>query len=97
MKRNSFVILTIILFSLIPALAAAEISVELKLDRSEMILNDSVQLVVSVSGSRDSGAEPDIQGLENFRVKPGGTSSRIEFINGKMSSGMEYTYFIQLR
>jgi hypothetical protein len=97
MTRNGFTILAIILIGLIPALAAAEISVDLKLDRSEMILTDSVQLVVSVSGSRDTGAEPVIQGLENFRVNPGGTSSRIEFINGKMSSGMEYTYFIQPR
>ena len=67
----------------------------LRLDRPQARLTDSVQLVVSVSGSRDSGSEPVIQGLENFSVTPGGTSSRIEFINGRMSSGIEYTYYIQ--
>ncbi len=97
MTRSVFIIIASILVSLIPALATADISVDLKLDRSEMNLSDSVQLVVSVSGSRDTGSEPVIQGLENFRVNPGGSSSRIEFINGKMSSGMEYTYFIQPR
>ncbi|MBW2431437.1 MAG: protein BatD [Deltaproteobacteria bacterium] len=95
MKRNSFIFLTTILINLIPALSAANISVVLKLDRSEMILTDSVQLVVSVAGSRDTGSEPVIQGLENFRVNPAGTSSRFEFINGKISSGLDYTYFIQ--
>ena len=95
MKRNSFIILTIILINLIPALTAANISVSLKLDRSETLLTDSVQLIISVAGSRDSGSNPEIQGLEHFLVSTGGTSSRFEFINGKISSGMDYTYFIQ--
>ena len=95
MKRNFFIIFFIILVSLAPAIASAEISVSLKLDRPQAGLTDSVQLVVSVAGSRDTGSDPDIQGLENFTVRSGGTSSRIEFINGRMSSGIEYTYFIQ--
>jgi hypothetical protein len=95
MKRNFLIICFILLSDLIPALAAAGISVSLTLDRSQASLTDSVQLVVNVSGSRDSGSEPVIQGLEDFTVSPGGTSSRIEFINGRMSSGIEYTYFIQ--
>jgi BatD DUF11 like domain len=81
----------------IPCFAHAEISVSLKLDRPQAALTDSVQLVVSVAGSRDSESEPVIQGLESFAVSPGGTSSRIEFINGRMSSGTEYTYYIQPR
>ena len=76
-------------------MAFSDIAVSLTLDRPQALLTDSVQLVVSVSGSRDSGSEPVIQGLEDFTVSPGGTSSRIEFINGRMSSGIEYTYFLQ--
>ena len=67
---------------------------DLKLDRSETLLTDSVQLIVSVIGSRDSESTPDILGLENFDVRSTGTASRIEFINGKMSTGVDYTYFI---
>lgn len=67
----------------------------LKLDRSQVQLVDSVVLTVSVGGSRDSDSMPGIQGLENFDVRSGGTSSRVEFINGKISSGVDYTYFIQ--
>ena len=76
-------------------LSWAKISVSLKLDRSETQLVDSVELIVSVGGSRDSDSTPDIRGFENFDVRSGGTSSRIEFINGKISSGVDYTYFIQ--
>jgi len=80
---------------IVPGMAMAEVAVSLRLDRPQARLTDSVQLVVGVSGSRDSGLEPVIQGLDNFSVTPGGTSSRIEFINGRMSSGIEYTYYLQ--
>jgi len=94
--RKIFVCLISILGVLTgPGMAFADISVSLTLDRPQARLTDSVQLVVSVSGSRDSGSEPVIQGLEDFTVSPGGTSSRIEFINGRMSSGIEYTYYLQ--
>jgi hypothetical protein len=52
-------------------------------------------LVVSVSGTRSSESEPVVYGLENFSVTRGGTSSRIEIINGKVNAGIDYTYFIQ--
>ena len=95
MTRSSYITLSIVLLSLAPVLAAADISVNLKLDRSETRLTDSVQLTISVAGSRDSGSSPEIEGLEDFVVSSGGTSSRFEFINGKISSGMDYTFFIQ--
>jgi len=94
MNRLSFA-LSIILIFLAASVSHAEISVTLKLDRTETILTDSVQMIVSVGGSRDSESTPDIQGLADFDVRPAGTSSRIEFINGQMSSGVDYTYFIQ--
>ncbi len=95
MKKLSHSISIFILIALIPSFSWAKISVSLKLDRSETQLVDSVELIVSVGGSRDSDSTPDIRGFENFDVRSGGTSSRIEFINGKISSGVDYTYFIQ--
>ncbi len=95
MKRLSLSISIFVLIALIPSLSWAKISLSLKLDRSEILLVDSVLLIVSVGGSRDSDSTPDIRGFENFDVRSGGTSSRIEFINGKISSGVDYTYFIQ--
>ena len=95
MKRLSLTLAITLFFILTASISWAKISLSLKLDRSETLLTDSVQLIVSVGGSRDSESTPDIQGLQNFDVKPSGTSSRVEFINGKMSSGVDYTYFIQ--
>ena len=95
MKRSFFSIAIFIITVLIPSFSWATISLSLKLDRSETQLVDSVELIVSVAGSRDSNSTPEIRGLENFDVRSGGTSSRVEFINGKISSGVDYTYFIQ--
>lgn len=95
MKRSALAIAIFITIVLMPAISWAEVAVSLKLDRSQVALVDSVVLTVSVAGSRDSDSMPGIQGLENFDVRSGGTSSRVEFINGKISSGVDYTYFIQ--
>ena len=75
--------------------AAAEISVTLRLDRREATLVDTIQMEVGVSGSRNSDAKPVVQGLEKFLVSQGGTSSRVEVINGRINAGLAYTFFIQ--
>jgi hypothetical protein len=75
--------------------AAAEISLTLRLDRREATLVDTIQMEVGVSGSRNSDARPVVQGLEAFLVSQGGTSSRVEIINGKINAGLTYTFFIQ--
>ncbi len=67
----------------------------LKLDRPEATLLDSITMVVSVSGTRKSDTQPTIKGLEAFNVRTGGTSSRIEIINGKVNAGVDYTYALQ--
>jgi hypothetical protein len=94
MKRQIFAIPIYLIIVLAASVSRAEVSVDLKLDRSETLLTDSVQLIVSVVGSRDSESTPVILGLDNFDVRSTGTASRIEFINGKMTTGVDYTYFI---
>jgi hypothetical protein len=95
MNRLIPAIAIVAFITVIPLYSRAEVSVSLKLDRSQVELVDSVVLTVSVGGSRDSDSMPGIEGLEHFDVRSGGTSSRVEFINGKITSGVDYTYFIQ--
>ena len=95
MKRSSLSLAIFIITALMPSFSWGKVTVSLKLDRPEVQLVDSIELIVRVDGSRDSDSPPEIQGLENFDVRSGGTSSRVEFINGKISSGVDYTYFIQ--
>jgi hypothetical protein len=92
-KAAALVLLFLVVFS--PGVACADMSVSIKLDRKEATLADSVQMVVSVSGSRSSDLQPVVRGLEAFNITQGGTSSRLEIINGKVSAGVDYTYFIQ--
>lgn len=83
------------MFFHVPCLASGDVSVTLKLDRPEATLLDSITMVVSVSGTRKSDTQPTLKGLEAFNVRTGGTSSRIEIINGKVNAGVDYTYALQ--
>ncbi|MFC1534231.1 BatD family protein [Thermodesulfobacteriota bacterium] len=80
---------------MLPSTAGADVSVSMTLDRSEATTADSVRLVVSISGSRESKSRPVIRNIDKFHVTSGGTSSRVEIINGKMNAGIDYTYYIQ--
>jgi hypothetical protein len=74
--------------------AYADVSVSLTLDRQEATISDSIRMVVAVSGARRCDAPPVIDGLDRFRVTQGGSSSRVEIINGTIRSGVDYTYYL---
>jgi hypothetical protein len=77
------------------SVSTAEVGVTLRLDREEATLADTIRMEVGVSDTRSSDAEPVLHGLEAFLVTKGGTSSRVEIINGTVNAGLTYTYFIQ--
>ena len=75
--------------------ARSEVTITLSLDRSEATLADSMMLSVSVSGAHGDDARPTIPGLEDFLVRPAGTSTRVEIVNGKYSAGTDFSYLVQ--
>jgi hypothetical protein len=95
MKKSILLIILLFMSFHIPCLARGDVSVTLKLDRPEATLLDSITLVVSVSGTRKSDVTPALKGMDDFEVRAGGTSSRIEIINGKVNAGVDYTYTLQ--
>lgn len=97
MKNIALLMLTVFIFMLAPFEAGADISVSLKLDRKEATVMDSVRVVVSVSGTRKSDYDPVINGIDDFEITRGGTSSRFEIINGRVNSGIEYTFFLHAK
>ena len=102
MKKVVAGIVFIFLSLLFSSWVAAKVGVTLSLDRVEATLEDSIRMEINVSGSRSSDAPPVLSGtfkngLEDFMVTKGGTSSRVEIVNGKINSGIAYTYFIQPR
>jgi len=95
MKKAVTGVLCILLLPIFTVWAADDVTVTLRLDRVEASLTDTLRMAVHVSGSRKSDSPPVLNGLESFLVTNGGTSSRMEIINGKVNSGVDYTYFIQ--
>ncbi len=73
----------------------ADVSVDLRMERTDVTVVDSLTMIVSVSGVRSLNEPPSIRGLEPFTVSQGDTSSRMEIINGQVSSSIDYTYFLQ--
>ncbi|OPX39887.1 MAG: hypothetical protein B1H11_01795 [Desulfobacteraceae bacterium 4484_190.1] len=95
MKKIATIFFFLLAFSLAPYTSFADISVTLNLDRNEATLSDTVRMTISIKGSRESDLEPVIHGLESFDVMRCGTSSRFEFINGSLNSGVDYQYSIR--
>lgn len=75
--------------------ARCEVSLTLSLDRGEATLADSLVLSVSISGAHGESARPTIQGLEEFLVRPAGTSTRVEIVNGRYSAGTDFSFLLQ--
>ena len=95
MKRSILALLALLQFMLISCPARADVSVSMRLDREEATIADSISMVVSIAGVRESDSPPVFKGIEDFDVTQGGTSSRFEVINGKVNSGIDYTFFLQ--
>ena len=94
MKRANLVWFFFLLFFSAPCLAADPISIKLSLDRTEASMDDTIRMGIHVSGARTSDAPPVIHGLDVFRVTQGGSSSRVEIVNGTYRTGVEFTFFL---
>jgi len=86
--------LCFVLFCFWTAIVRAEIGVEIELDRTDASTSDLATLQVTVSGTQ-SASPPRIEGTEAFRVTRGGTSTRMEIVNGMMSAAVDYTFYLQ--
>jgi len=89
MKKYLILLLFLLLFLVNPCIVAANISVSLTPDRTEATLPDSIRIIVSVSGTRNDDAQPVLYGMESFNIRRGGTSSRVEIINGQVNAGID--------
>jgi len=87
------IISILILCLLAPGIVSAKTGISISLDRNEATVGDTVQLNVSIEGV--SGGDPSIQGLQDFTVSRGGTSSQIQIINGSMTRSNQTTYILQ--
>jgi len=82
-----------IFFLAFSADAFADISIDLTLDRSSVVLTDTIVMKITVTGKQKSSF-PEIEGLSSFNVVKGGTASRVEFVNGSMNAEVEYIFYL---
>ncbi|MFP4085705.1 MAG: BatD family protein [Desulfobacteraceae bacterium] len=98
MKRALWQI-TLFCVLMVWGVAQAQVSVRLDLDRDQAYygkgISEAVKLVVSVSGTKSCDDAPQIKGLEPFQVSGGGSSSRVEIVNGQYSATIQYSYFVR--
>lgn len=79
--------------ALLPAMVQAgdDVSVDAHVDRTTLTPDESLQLTVTIHNGRGNVALDD---LDDFKVLPRGTSSRMQFTNGNSSSEEAHTYLL---
>ena len=83
-----------VLLSLTPGTASsADIQATASVDKQELTLEDSVYFSIVIEGTRSSPA-PELPSLDSFKIKPLGSSSSIQIINGHRSSSITYNYVL---
>jgi hypothetical protein len=83
----------VLLWALVPVrLWAADVSITATVDKTTAALEDYILLSITVEGTRE---EPALSGVEDFQVSSRGTSSKMSFVNGQMSSSYEYNYVLR--
>jgi len=95
LKRLIPGLLSAVFFLAVAGPARCEVTLTLKLDRSEASLAESMILSVGVSGAHGEDARPSIQGLDDFLVRPAGLSTRVAIVNGQYSAGTDFSYLVQ--
>ena len=78
---------------IIGAESAYGLSLTAKVDKTEATLADQIFLTLSVEGSQRT-ARPELPDLPSFEVVPRGSTTRMQIINGQVSSGVDYSYIL---
>jgi len=93
-KIHLLFFIVLILFSLN---LNSQITVNITVDRQTIPINESLTLVLTISGEDATSARVDMPPMSNFNVYSSGKSSNISIINGRISSSVEYTYVLSPR
>ncbi len=70
---------------------ATDIQITASVDQQELTLEDSVNFSIVVEGTR-SAPPPQLPPLDSFKVRPRGSSSSFQIINGDRSSSITYNF-----
>ena len=88
-----FRVVLVSLFLLISAENSHAFSLIAKVDKTEATLQDQIILTLSVEGTQRIG-RPQLPSIPAFDVMSRGSSTRMQIINGTISSGIDYNYIL---
>ncbi len=95
MKKRLLFLAAAFLGVIVSPARGEEIKVTLTLDRAAATVADPIRLTVSVEGTRKGDGAPVLRGMEDFSVTSAGRSSRVNIVNGEVSSGVDYSYVVR--
>jgi hypothetical protein len=73
------------------SVTAAAASLSISVDKDQATREDVINLTISVEGAR---GEPVLPAMPAFEATRQGSSSRVQIINGQMSSSVDYSYLL---
>lgn len=88
-----FRIVLVSLFLLMYTVNAHALSLIAKVDKTETTLQDQIILTLSVEGTQRIG-RPKLPPMSSFDVMSRGSSTRMQIINGNITSGIDYNYIL---
>jgi len=72
---------------------AQQIQVLITADRTNVMIGEQIQVLVSVQGTRNI-PQPDFPATDAYEVHYRGQSSKFEIINGQISSSLDFNYIL---
>lgn len=94
MSSLSEILLLSLSMALAPGAAAGDLTISASVDRTQLTLDEQVILTVAVAGPRTNLPEPRLPAMPNFNVHGAGRNQSISFVNGAISSSVEYRYIL---
>ena len=73
---------------------AHALSIVAKVDKTEATLQDQIILTLSIEGTRRRTGKPSIPSSPAFDLISRGSSTRMQIINGQVSSSVDYNYLL---
>lgn len=74
--------------------AQADIAITASADKTQVALNDSVRVLVTVSGNAANMPAPQLPDLSAFSVYSSGRAQNVSFVNGQVNSSVNTTYML---
>jgi hypothetical protein len=71
---------------------AGDLSLSAEVDRTTLTMNDTLTLQLTLSGGRGGGAQPQLPAIPGFRATFAGQSQNINYMNGHVSSQVQFTF-----